>query len=38
MPQTSRTSLILVSSTFSDLKAEGDALRQNLFPACASWR
>ena len=32
MPQTSRTFRIFVSSTFSDLKAERNALQENVFP------
>ncbi len=32
MPQTSRTFRIFVSSTFSDLKAERNALQEHVFP------
>jgi len=32
MPQTSRTFRIFVSSTFSDLKAERNALQERVFP------
>ena len=32
MPQTTRTFRIFVSSTFSDLKAERNALQERVFP------
>ena len=32
MPQTSRTFRVFVSSTFSDLKAERNALQERVFP------
>jgi hypothetical protein len=36
MAQASKTFRIFVSSTFSDLKEERNALQQYVFPSCAN--